>query len=160
MFLLSFISSLNPFSTFYFYWLQDVFEPHFDVFGHSLTHNTQTTIATMSAISQVFRLLLSLPGGWLDTQYLGNFHRRKKVLLLLRMVGIPISAAYLFRIDFTVVFVFSVWGWFSGNLMSPAGSAFNADCLPVDEDGRPRDATRDTLISATLPRTAPRCSAF
>jgi hypothetical protein len=132
MFLLGFIGSLNPFGTFYFYWFQDVFQPNFNVFGYHITGDTQTAIATMSACGQIFRLALSLPGGWIDTRYLGNFRRRKALLLALRVVGLPMGAVYLFRIPFTVVFCFSAYDWIVGNLTGPAGSAFSADCLPVD----------------------------
>jgi hypothetical protein len=173
MFLINFIGSLNPLGTFHFYWYQDVFAPHFDVFGHSiigcakygdvgnppgckkwlghdkkwiLAHQTQTAIATMSIISQVMRTLTALPGGSLDKRFFGSFRRRKAVLLALRLFGLPLGAVYLWHIPFTVVFCLSAYDWLVGGLTNPINSAFAADCLPVDDDGRPRDPTRDTLI--------------
>ena len=63
--------------------------------------DTQTAIATMSAIGQMFRLVFALPGGWLDRRYLGNFRARKRLLLVIRIVGLPMGIVYLFRIPFT-----------------------------------------------------------
>ena len=36
----------------------------------------------------------------------------------------------------------------TGTLLGPASSAFGADCLPRDKNGKPTDPSRDTALNA------------
>ena len=59
-------------------------------------------------MGQVISTLTALPGGLLDTRCLGDIRRRKRSMLAVQLVGIPVAAVYLFKIDFTVVIVLNV----------------------------------------------------
>lgn len=59
-------------------------------------------------MGQVISTLTALPGGVFDTHFLGNIQRRKRIMLAVQLVGIPVAAVYLFRIDFTVVIMLNV----------------------------------------------------
>jgi hypothetical protein len=152
-FLCAFVSTLNPFGTFIFYWYSDCFAPHFDIFGVHITSSTQTAVAVLTAMEQLLSTITSLPGGLIDARYLGNLERRKNIILLNYLVGIPLGLIYLRKIDFTVVILLKVWLSLTDGLIKPANVAFQADCLPAGPDGLPKDPTRDTLLfgwSSTL----------
>eukprot|EP01043_Picozoa_sp_COSAG02_P021336 COSAG02_NODE_1081_length_14706_cov_994.783939_12_plen_172_part_00 len=83
-------------------------EPHFDFFGWHLASSPQSATAILVAMGQIITTLTALPGGMLDTRFLGDIRRRKRVLLAVQLVGIPVAAVYLFNIDFTVVILLNV----------------------------------------------------
>eukprot|EP01052_Picozoa_sp_SAG31_P041509 SAG31_NODE_6313_length_2069_cov_2.241624_2_plen_225_part_00 len=103
-------------------------------------------MATMTAINQAITTITALPGGYIDRRFFGDMRRRKNIMLLVQLIGLPLGIFYLFKIPFTVVMLLSVWGGLSGGMLSPVSMAFNADVLPHGADGLPRDPTRDTLL--------------
>jgi hypothetical protein len=70
------------------------------------------------------------------------------VLFWFAVIGTPLQLIYLFPTPFTVVIILSVYGSISGTLLGPAGSAFGADCLPRDKNGKPTDPSRDSALNA------------
>ena len=97
-------------------------------------------------MSQLIAAVTALPGGFIDTRFFGDILKRKRIMLLSQIIGVPLGIFYLFRVPFTVVVLISAWGGLTGGLLAPVTQAFRADCLPHGPDGRPTDPTRDTLI--------------
>lgn len=82
--------------------------PDFNFFGWHLASSPQSATAILVAMGQVISTVTALPGGVLDTRFLGNIRRRKRVLLAVQLIGIPVSVVYLFNIDFTIVVLLNV----------------------------------------------------
>ena len=81
------------------------------------------------------------------SRYLGDSIERKPVLFWFAVIATPLPLVYLVPTPFTVVIILSVYGSITGTLLGPAGSAFGADCLPRDKNGKPTDPSRDTALS-------------
>eukprot|EP01050_Picozoa_sp_SAG11_P021661 SAG11_NODE_3898_length_2159_cov_1.697087_3_plen_223_part_00 len=103
-------------------------------------------MATMTAVNQAITTITALPGGYIDRRFFGDMRRRKHIMLLMQLIGLPLGIFYLFKIPFTIVMLISMWSGVSGGMLSPVAMAFDADVLPHGPDGLPRDPTRDTLL--------------
>eukprot|EP01049_Picozoa_sp_SAG25_P010771 SAG25_NODE_1218_length_3582_cov_13.521102_3_plen_475_part_00 len=129
------------------FWFSDVLAPlGFTVFGVTITTSTVSIISTMGIITSLIRTCFSVFGGFLSARY------GPRVLLLiggLLNAPNPFVFAYTGSMGshaFTVVFCLAVVDAVYGGLTVGPSGAFMADCLPVGENGQPKNAARDIQL--------------
>eukprot|EP01051_Picozoa_sp_SAG22_P001595 SAG22_NODE_64_length_23238_cov_83.185566_8_plen_185_part_00 len=124
---------------------EDVIAPNFDVLGYHVTNSSQTAFALNQAVSTVGSFVFALPGGWI-----GDRFGRHAVLITTGYItcAFPIINALL--PTYTWVLFCTAIGGVVGGIAAGPGNALNADCMPCDAEGAPRNAGRDTMLLATV----------
>jgi MFS family permease len=130
---------------FYFYWFEDVIAPNFDVMGYHVTNSSQTALALNQAIGTVGSFVFALPGGWI-----GDRFGRHAVLITTGYLTCAFPIINGLLPTYGWVLVCTALGGVVGGISAGPSNALNADSMPCDAEGVPRNAGRDTMLLTTV----------